>query len=103
LGEVADAEAAAGRDVSGVRLILIGEDFEKRNFCASVPPNETDFFAGRNCDRDAIEEGLRAVSEAEFACGKKSHRLRLEGWRSSKKCRALEIVRPKKIGFRTDR
>ena len=60
-------------------MVFIGEDFEKRSLPTSVPPDKTDFFAGRNCDRDAIEEGLVAVSEAEFVCGKKSHGLQEEG------------------------
>jgi hypothetical protein len=60
-------------------LVFIGEDFEKRSFPASIASDEADFLTSRNCDRDAIEEGLVAVSEAEFVCGKKSHGLQGQG------------------------
>ena len=79
LGEVADTEATAGRGFSRVSLVFIGEDFEKRSFPASIAPDKTDFFTGRNCDRDAIEEGLVAVSEAEIVSGEKRHGRQGEG------------------------
>ena len=60
-------------------MVLISEDLEKRSFSAPVPADETNFFPGRNGDGYAIEEGLVAVSEAEFVCREKSHRLRVEG------------------------
>ena len=69
-------------------MVFIGEDFEKRSFPASIASDETYFFASRNCDRDTIEEGLVAVSEAEFICGEKSHRL--QGGRGSGAARNVE-------------
>mgnify|MGYP003995122401 CR=1 FL=1 len=49
LREVADTQTASGRGFSGVSLVFIGEDFEKRSFTASVPPDEANFFTSRNC------------------------------------------------------
>ena len=72
LWQITDTQRAAQRDVAGVGLVLPGEDFQQRSFAASVAADHADFFAGGDSERDAIEQRLVAIGEADFVGGQQS-------------------------------
>ena len=72
LWQIPDTQSTAQRDVAGVGLVLPGEDFQQRSFAASVAPDHADFFAGGDSERDAIEQRLVAIGEADFVGGQQS-------------------------------
>jgi hypothetical protein len=50
LREIADAEPAPTRDVTGIGGIFAGEDFEEARLATAVATDESDFFARSNCE-----------------------------------------------------
>jgi hypothetical protein len=69
LGEVADAEFAAGGDFARVGSVGAAEDFQQRCLAAAVAPDEPDFFARGDGQGDSVEEDLVAVGETDLVGG----------------------------------
>ena len=54
-------DGADALDASGRRLVDAGEDAQQRRLAAAVRPHDADARAGRNGERDAVENDRRAV------------------------------------------
>ena len=70
LREIADAEAAPGREIAGIGGELAGQDLQEAGFAAAVPAHEAHLLAFAQGQGDGFEEALVAIGQRQVVGGK---------------------------------